>query len=120
MSTYFNLTPYLKKDTEFFKLYQKLWNNKQYFFTNLIAFMVVSLLPISADLFNKVYNSKTEQNKNDMVSNFLNITDTYFPTSTKLKKLYTYDYIIELDGTLLVSVITDIVENVNIIDDKSN
>ena len=64
MCNHINLKPYLKPDTPFAKFYKELWDDRQFFVTNLIASMVASLLPITPKLFMKILMQIQSKTKN--------------------------------------------------------
>ena len=118
MCNHINLRPYIQPRTPFAKFYKELWENRHFFITDLIAFMVASILPITPELFMKIFNADTDQSKEHMLKNYLNVEDTYNPQNTEMRDVDTYDYVSSINGILLVSVITKIVQTVDILKPK--
>ena len=118
MCNHINLRPYIQPRTPFATFYKELWENRHFFITDLIAFMVASILPITPELFMKIFNADTDQSKEHMLKNYLNVEDTYNPQNTEMRDVDTYDYVSSINGILLVSVITKIVQTVDILKPK--
>ena len=50
-----------------------------------------------------------------MLKNYLDLDETYYPQDTKMRDVYTAEWVGSLDGTLLVDIIAEIVQTVDIL-----